>query len=58
MKIIRNSAGNLINIGKWDYQILVKYNSTIVNNLLSKGAYKEDAEVVVGYDDKLYLATN
>tara|TARA_R110002074_G_scaffold401205_1_gene598550 strand:- start:21 stop:215 length:195 start_codon:yes stop_codon:yes gene_type:complete len=52
MKIYRDSSGNLINIGEWDYAIF----NGIETNPLPDGAAIEEADVVTGYDGGLYLS--
>lgn len=48
MKIWRDAEGNVINIGEWD--------DLEGLNPIPDGAYEEEAEVVEGYDEGLYLA--
>ena len=52
MKIYKDSDGNLINIGEWDYA----YSNEVATNPLPEGATSEEADVVTGYDGGLYLA--
>lgn len=51
MKIYKDSSGNLINIGEWDYAIF----NGIKTNPIPDEAISEDADIVTGYDGGLYL---
>lgn len=57
MKIIRNAQHQVINIGAWDRVIERGANgAAIETNPLPAGAYEDEAEVVTGWDQGLYLA--
>lgn len=57
MVVYRDSEGNLINIGEWDYQISFEDDGTaIVHNPLPEGAYQDEADIIVGADGGLYEA--
>ncbi len=53
MKIFRSSNGDVINIGEWDYK---RDENGNITNPLPTGAYEEDAEVVTGWADGLYVS--
>jgi len=57
MKIYRDSHGNCINIGDWDYMIDETLpESEQIKNPLPEGAYEDQADVITGWDGGLYLA--
>jgi hypothetical protein len=54
MKIYRNTEGKCVNIGDWDYQIVVIDGVETIRNPLPEGVHEDDAEVIVGWDGGLY----
>lgn len=56
MKIYRDSKGNCINIGDWDYVTQIEDGVEVHLNPLPDGAYEDEAEVITGWDGGLYLA--
>lgn len=63
MKVIKNAAGDVINIGDWDYQIeqyIDNEDGNIkekITNPMPSGAYEDTADVSVGADGGLYVST-
>lgn len=55
MKIYRNSEGQCINIGEWDYQVQNVDGVETITNPLPDGAYEDDARAVTGWDGGLYV---
>ena len=80
MKVIKNAAGQVINIGDWDYrfeefieQKTIDLNAVtpdtnfdeykpkvmkVAKNPLPDGAYEDFANIAIGTDGGLYLATD
>ena len=62
-KVIKSSDGSIINIGEWDYKI-VSYvddnGETIIEetNPLPDGAYEDETETTVGWDDGIYASND
>ena len=55
MKIYRNAEGKCVNIGDWDYQIVVIDGVETIRNPLPEGAVESDEEVIVGWDGGRYV---
>lgn len=44
--VLKDAAGNVINIGDWDYMyVLVDENHVVATNPIPEGAYWEEAEI-------------
>lgn len=57
-KVYRDSAGNVINIGEWDYIITHDEDGIeVINNPLPEGATYKDEEVIFLEDDGLGVVT-
>jgi hypothetical protein len=55
MKIYRNAEGKCVNIGDWDYQIVVIDGVETIRNPLPEGVVESDEEVIVGWDGGRYV---
>jgi hypothetical protein len=61
--VIKDSDGNVINIGEWDYQVDTVTNDdgtdiVVELNPMPEGAYEDNVEVVTGWDGGLYEAND